>query len=163
MLGPPEQNSQRNRTQYRPHHGGYSTAPQPHQSFVACDDFVLQPHQTSAACGDSVLQPHQTFAARDDFILQPHQTFAARGDSVLQPHQTSAARDDFVLQPHQTFAACGDFVGQAGSLRPSGTRPAGLSSETAHLWLRLRRTVGQTIALGGLPTGANWRFTSSED
>jgi hypothetical protein len=42
-------------------------------------------------------------------------------------------------------------VGQIGNLRPSGTRPARASTNTAHLF------VGQTIAFGGLSSLAKAR------
>src|ERR1019366_2266168 len=68
--------------------------------------------------------------------------------------RTATPSKDVVLLHRQTSAARNDSVGQAGSLRPSGTRPACLSADTSHLWLRLcflwaSLFTGKT---GGLPT-----------
>ena len=55
-------------------------------------------------------------------------------------------------------------MGQAGSLRPSGTRPACLSIDTAYLWLRLCCFVGQALWSGWKPprkhcsTSVSWRW-----
>jgi len=45
-------------------------------------------------------------------------------------------------------------VGQDGILRPSGTRPAFLSTDIAYLWLRLAGQLGKNWRVGNPPQDA---------
>ena len=69
---------------------------------------------------------------------------------VNPPAALGRARRDHGESP-TLFATC-RYVGQIVNLRPSGTRPACLSTDTAYPWLRLCCLVGQAIAFCGLST-----------